>query len=153
MSQLWHKKFIQHFISCFRLFKLPLSFSKAFFYLVEMGFHTYHIQYLILGKFLSTFFKGDIRCKILFYMVWTKMCVRSACTQPPYNDKNPPSAFFFKSPQITSTVSDQTIHRFLAEWRHTGRPHPRLLTNTAVLSDSPGVSCRQSAIVSTPEQG
>ncbi len=30
----------------------------------------------------------------LLHVVWTEMCVGSVCTQPPYNDKNPPSVFF-----------------------------------------------------------
>ncbi len=29
----------------------------------------------------------------LLQVVWTEMCVGSVCTQPPYNDKNPPSVF------------------------------------------------------------
>ncbi len=34
----------------------------------------------------------------LLHVVWTEMCVGSVCTQPPYNDKNPPSVFYlFKS--------------------------------------------------------
>ncbi len=28
-------------------------------------------------------------------VVWTEMCVGSVYTQQPYNDKNPPSVFFF----------------------------------------------------------
>ncbi len=31
----------------------------------------------------------------LLQVVWTEMCVGSVCTQSPYNDKNPPSVFFF----------------------------------------------------------
>ncbi len=31
----------------------------------------------------------------LLQAVWTEMCVGSVCTQPPYNDKDPPSVFFF----------------------------------------------------------
>ncbi len=34
----------------------------------------------------------------LLHVVWTEMCVGSVCTQPPYNDKNPPNAFFFLNP-------------------------------------------------------
>ncbi len=30
----------------------------------------------------------------LLQVVWTEMCVGSVCTQPPYNDKNPPSVLF-----------------------------------------------------------
>ncbi len=29
----------------------------------------------------------------LLQVVWTEMCVDSVCTQPPYNDKDPPSVF------------------------------------------------------------
>ncbi len=31
----------------------------------------------------------------LLQVIWTEMCVGSVCTQPPYNDKNPPSVFFY----------------------------------------------------------
>ncbi len=31
----------------------------------------------------------------LLQVVWTEMCVSSVCTQPPYNDTNPPFFFFF----------------------------------------------------------
>ncbi len=30
----------------------------------------------------------------LLQIVWTEMCVGSVCTQPPYNDKDPPVFFF-----------------------------------------------------------
>ncbi len=30
-----------------------------------------------------------------FYDVWTEMCVGSVYTQPPNNDKDPPSVFLF----------------------------------------------------------
>ncbi len=64
-------------------------------------------------------FKGDIRCKIHFYMVFEHKCVLAVCV---HNHtimiKNPPSAFFFKSPQIIRTFSEQAIHRFLAKWRN-----------------------------------
>ncbi len=31
----------------------------------------------------------------LLHVVLIEMCVGSVCTQPPYNDKNPPGVFFF----------------------------------------------------------
>ncbi len=70
-------------------------------------------------------FKGDIRCKINFYMMFEHTCVGSVWTHPSYHDKNTPSAFFFYSPQIISTI-------FLSNWCHTGRPLPHLLTNTGI---------------------
>ncbi len=39
------------------------------------------------------------------------MYVGSVCTHPSYNDKNPPSVFFFKS-----SFSNQVVLRFLSEW-------------------------------------
>ncbi len=38
--------------------------------------------------------KGHLLDKIHFYMLSEQMCVGSVCTQPPYNDKNPPASFF-----------------------------------------------------------
>ncbi len=42
-------------------------------------------------------FKGVIGCasEMHFYMLFEHKCVLAVCTQPPYNDKNPPSVFFF----------------------------------------------------------
>ncbi len=68
----------------------------------------------------------------LLHVVWTEMFVGSVCTQPPYNDKNPPSVFFkiqinhnpfFKSSgsQILGCVTS-----------HKPRPLPRLLIDTGV---------------------
>ncbi len=37
-------------------------------------------------------FKGVIGCDVHFYKLLELKCV--LCTQPPYNDKDPPSAFF-----------------------------------------------------------
>ncbi len=46
------------------------------------------------------------------------MCVGSVCTQPPYNDKDPPSVFFL-SREIISPFSYQAILRCLSVWRPT----------------------------------
>ncbi len=70
------------------------------------------------------------------------------CTQPPYNDKNPPSAFFL-SPQIISTFWDQAVHRFLAKWRNFAQTVDK---HCRFIIAPPCVSCNQSAIVSPPEQ-
>ncbi len=43
----------------------------------------------------NKYFKGVIGYKTHFYMLLNiKCCVGSVCTQPPYNDKNPPSGIF-----------------------------------------------------------
>ncbi len=55
----------------------------------------------------------------------TEMCVGSACTQPSYNDKNPSSVFFFKSPYMFSPLSNEAI-RFCDVTKST--PLPRLLS-------------------------
>ncbi len=56
------------------------------------------------------------------------MCVGSVCTQPPYNDKNPPS-FFFLSTKIFTPFSNPADLRCLSVWRHTdeGRSHDSLI--------------------------
>ncbi len=41
-------------------------------------------------------------------VVWTEMCVGSVCTQPPYNDKNPPSVFFIY-PKIFTLFSYRAV--------------------------------------------
>ncbi len=59
------------------------------------------------------------------------MCVGSECTQPPYNDKNPPSGFYL----IPKNYSNQAILSFLSVWRHTdeGRSHGCWLTLASYL--------------------
>ncbi len=48
------------------------------------------------NNFEKITFKGVIGCKIHFYyVVWTEMCLGSVCTQPHYNDNNPPGVFIF----------------------------------------------------------
>ncbi len=58
------------------------------------------------------------------------------CTHPSYNDKNPPSFFFF-IPIIESPFSNQAVLRFLSEWRSSAQAAP------------PWVSWELSAIEST----
>jgi len=53
--------------------------------------------------------------RALLQVVWTELCVGSVCTQPPYNDKNPPSCFLFnllKSFPLSQIepISDVTSH-------------------------------------------
>ncbi len=68
-------------------------------------------------------------------MVFEHKCVLAVCVHNHTMIKIHP-VVFFKSPWIMTAFSDQAVHRFLAEWCHTGRPHPRLLTNTADLSQT-----------------
>ncbi len=56
------------------------------------------------------------------------MCVRSVYTNPPYNDTNPPSVFFFKSPFI-----NQAVLRFLSEWSSSAQAPPTIVDDKAVL--------------------
>ncbi len=56
--------------------------------------HLWHAVDFYRQQFPS-FLKGVIGCKIHFYMLFEHKCVGSVCTQPPYNDKNAPSVFFF----------------------------------------------------------
>ncbi len=77
------------------------------------------------------------------------MCVGSVCTHPSYNDKNPPSVFFFKSP-----FSNQAVLRFLSEWHSSVQAAPtRVDWQDRLTLDPPWVSWELSAIVSTPVQG
>ncbi len=50
------------------------------------------------------------------------MCVGSVCTHPSYNDKNPQSVFFFKSP-----FSNQSVLRALSEWRCSAQAAPTIV--------------------------
>ncbi len=77
------------------------------------------------------------------------MCVGSVCTHPSYNDKNPPSVFFFKSP-----LSNQAVLGFLSEWRSSVQAAPTIVDwQDRLTLDPTWVSCHQSTIVSTPVQG
>ncbi len=70
----------------------------------------------------------------LLYVVWTEMCVGSVCTHLPYNEKSTQCFFFFKSPIIMITFSDQAVLRFLAEWRSSAQAPPTILIDTGVLT-------------------
>ncbi len=58
----------------------------------------------------------------LLQVVWTEMHVGSVCTQPPYNDKDPPRGFTFIL-FIISPFSYQADLRCLYVWRHTDPCH------------------------------
>jgi len=53
--------------------------------------------------------KRHLVCKIHFYMVFEQMCVGNVCTQPPYNDKNPPNVFFFNPQKSEFRTSHSQI--------------------------------------------
>ncbi len=74
---------------------------------------------------VSTIFilKGSSDSKYTLHVVWTSMCVGSVCTHPPYNDKNPPSVFFF----FKSPFSNQAVLRFLSEWRSSAQATPTIV--------------------------
>ncbi len=73
---------------------------------------------IVLCKKKNPCLKGTLDAKFTFTCCLNK-CVLAVCV---HNHtiiiKNPPSAFFFKSPQIIRTFSEQAIHRFLAKWRN-----------------------------------
>ncbi len=78
------------------------------------------------------------------------MCVGSVCTQPPYNDKDPPSVFLislnnfpFLKPFSDACLCDVT---------QTQAPPTIVDWHGLLTLDLPWVSCEQSAIVSKPEQ-
>ncbi len=71
-----------------------------------------------------------------------------------YNDKNPPSVFFFFKSLLKSIFSNQAVLRFLSEWCSSAQAAPTIVDWQVHLTlDPPWVSCNQSAIVSTPVQG
>ncbi len=81
----------------------------------------------------------------LLQVFLTGMCVGSVCAQPPYNDKDPPSAFIFlfflKSSR--SQMSEVCV---------TSRETPTIVDwHWCFILDPPWVSHHQSVIVSTPE--
>ncbi len=45
----------------------------------------------------------------LLQVVWTELFVGSVCIQPPDNDKNPPSVFFFLSTKIFTPFSNRAV--------------------------------------------
>ncbi len=48
----------------------------------------------MLTKIKNKTIKGVIGCDMHFYKLFEHKCMLAVCTQPPYNDKNPPSVFF-----------------------------------------------------------
>ncbi len=76
----------------------------------------------------------------LLHVVWTEMCVGSVCTQPPYNDKNPPNGFYliYFLIQINNiTFFKSSCSQILGGVKsHRPRPLPRLLIDTGVLAQT-----------------
>ncbi len=71
------------------------------------------------------------------------------CTHPSYNDINPPSVFFFKSP-----FSNQAALRLLSEWCSSAQAPPTIVDSQDRLTlDPPWVNWELSAIESTLVQG
>ncbi len=83
-------------------------------------------------------------------VVWTEMCVGSVCTQPPYDDKNRPSVFFFLSTKIFIPFSNRAICD--------GGPSHNCLIDSSVSAQTALVSylrptlSKRSSFVSTSEQ-
>ncbi len=78
---------------------------------------------------------------LLYRLFWTKMCVGS----PSYNDKNP---CFFLIPLLKSLFSNQTVLRFLSEWRSSAQAPPTIADWQGCLTlDPPWVSCHQYTVV------
>ncbi len=82
-------------------------------------------------------------------------CHPLECTQPPYNDKNPPSVFFVISLNVFPFLKSSR----LSVWRHTdGGPSHDCLIDSSVLAQTTLVSylipalCELSSVVSLPEQ-
>ncbi len=81
----------------------------------------------------------------LLQVVWTEMCVGSVCTQPLYNDKNPPC--FFLNLLRSLPLSQIELIRCLSVWRHMdeGRSHDSLIDST-VLAQTAVVSYLRPAL-------
>ncbi len=83
------------------------------------------------------------------------MCVDSVCTQPPYNDTNPPSVFIFN---LLKSLPLSQIEPSVRVTSHGRRPRPRVLIDrcvsaqTALVSYLRPVLSEQSSVVSPPEQ-
>ncbi len=92
----------------------------------------------------------------LLHVVWTEMCVGSVCTQPPYNDKDPPSVFYlFKS--FTLSQIEPISDACKCDVTQTEAPPTNVWLTADRLdwcfsSDPPWVSGHHSAIVSIPEK-
>ncbi len=46
----------------------------------------------------------------LLQVVGTEMCVGSVCTQPPYNDKNPPVFVFYLLKSLPLSQIEPSVH-------------------------------------------
>ncbi len=64
--------------------------------------------------------------------VWTEMCVGSVCTQPHYNDKDPPSVFLNLVKSFPLSQIEPISDACLCDVTQT-QALPRLLIDTSVL--------------------
>ncbi len=93
--------------------------------------------------------------RALLEVVWTEMCVGSVFTQPPYNDKNPPSFFFF---YLLNSLTLSQIKPSVCVTSHGRSPLPRLLIDSSVSAQTALVSYLRpalselSSVVSPPEE-
>ncbi len=79
----------------------------------------------------------------LLLVVWTELCVGSVCTQPPYNDKNPPSVLFL----IYSNLYPFFKSSRLSVWCHTdGGPSHNSLIDSSVSAQTALVSYLRPAL-------
>ncbi len=89
---------------------------------------------------------------------WTYMCVGSVCTQPTYNNIKSTSVFFLSTKIFLKSSRCQMTVCVTSHWQ--APPTTVCLTvafqhrlDWCLILSLPCVSCRQSPIVSTPEQG
>ncbi len=76
-----------------------------------------------------------------FYKLFERKCVLALCTHPPYNDKNPPSVFFY----LLKSLPLSEIEPSVRVTSHRRRPLPRVLIDSSVLAQTALVSylCHQ----------
>ncbi len=66
----------------------------------------------------------------LLQVVWAEMCVSSVCTQPPYNDKNPPSVVFYLVKSLPLSQIEPISDACLCDVTQTGPSHDSLIDSS-----------------------
>ncbi len=82
---------------------------------------------------LKHILKRSSNAKFTFYMLFEQKCVLAVCTQPPYNDKNPPSVIFLIPINNVTFLKSSRSQMLGCVTSHRPRPLPRLLIDTGVL--------------------
>ncbi len=142
----------QKTLNMFRSLAMFLRWKNAVFVTLEIWFSK---DSLLSNIMHINKVHNKVHIHALLQVTWTEMCVGSVCTQPPYNDKDPPGVFFFviKCLNVLFKCLPLSQIELISVWRHTDKAPPTIVWLTGVFqhrlhwcltSDPSWVSCHQS---------